>query len=229
MYVDLPKANSTELARVRIGDIIVKNSVRDAEPPFCEDAFYYFITENALLRWGIQEDGTKGWKQINSVSDVTADLSDVKSKVAIIEGNIDQLEADLAAEVKRSGDVDTDHEARIAAIESDYATGSAVSTTVNEINEKIGKTNEAVAAAQSKADSAYGLAEEAKADAETAQGAAETAQGAAEAAQGAADNAQSTADSALAAAGAAQGTADSALANAGNAQSKADEAYNLAE
>ena len=40
--------------------------------------------------------------------------------------------------------MDTDHEARIAAIENNYVTQSSVNETVNGINAEIGKTNEAV-------------------------------------------------------------------------------------
>jgi hypothetical protein len=66
MYIDLPSsASSTDLTRIRIGDIIVKQSTRDAKPPFAEGAFYYFAEENALLRWSNGE-----WKQVNSVADV---------------------------------------------------------------------------------------------------------------------------------------------------------------
>ena len=77
MYIDLPSSvSSTELTRIRIGDIIVKQSTRDAQPPFAEGAFYYFAEENALLRWSNGE-----WKQVNSVADVQAAVNAVDTKV----------------------------------------------------------------------------------------------------------------------------------------------------
>ena len=78
MYIDLPKSHepNAEITRVRIGDIIVKESSRDAEPPFSNGAFYYFVEENALLRWNNGE-----WKQINSVSDVQASIKQVEDTI----------------------------------------------------------------------------------------------------------------------------------------------------
>lgn len=78
MYIDLPESHeaNAEITRVRIGDIIVKESARDAKPPFAEGAFYYFVAENALLRW----DG-KDWKQINSISDVQGNIQEVKDTI----------------------------------------------------------------------------------------------------------------------------------------------------
>ena len=58
MYVDVDDST-----RIRIGDIIQLNSAREAQPPFSEDALYYFIKENALLKWGpFGENGNPGWK-----------------------------------------------------------------------------------------------------------------------------------------------------------------------
>ena len=70
MYVDLPavtgKDGSTIAAdRVRISQIVVKNSSRDAQPPFSADAFYYFVEENALLKWNPTggDEGKGAWTQ----------------------------------------------------------------------------------------------------------------------------------------------------------------------
>ena len=68
MYVDVD--NNT---RIRIGDIIQVPSARVVEPPFSTEALYYFIEENALLKWGpFGEDGAMAWKQLNSVTDLTS-------------------------------------------------------------------------------------------------------------------------------------------------------------
>ena len=104
MYVDVDDST-----RIRIGDIIQLNSVREAQPPFSQDALYYFIEENALLKWTElfkkNEDGTKeslgmGWQQLNSISDVTANLSSLTNKVTEIEGVVNTLNG--AASVKGS-------------------------------------------------------------------------------------------------------------------------------
>lgn len=99
MYVDLPavagKDGSTIAAdRVRISQIVVKNSSRDAQPPFSADAFYYFVEENALLKWNPTggEQGAGAWKQINSVSDVTTNLDKLTARVAANEGAITALQ-----------------------------------------------------------------------------------------------------------------------------------------
>lgn len=87
MYVDVSASQ-----RVRVGDIIQKNSVREATPPYSTDALYYFIEENALLKWGpFGKDGEMAWKQLNSVSDITADLTDVKSRLSDAETAITKL------------------------------------------------------------------------------------------------------------------------------------------
>jgi hypothetical protein len=61
MYVDLPKKNeqgTEELTRLRIGDIRVFESASDKKftPPY-EVGFYYFISDNALMRY----DATGKW------------------------------------------------------------------------------------------------------------------------------------------------------------------------
>lgn len=94
MYVDVSASQ-----RVRVGDIIQKNSVREATPPYSTDALYYFIEENALLKWGpFGKDGAMAWKQLNSVSDITADLADVKSRLSDAETAITKLNGNASTE-----------------------------------------------------------------------------------------------------------------------------------
>ena len=92
MYVDVD--NDT---RIRIGDIIQLNSSRDVEPPFSTKAFYYFIEENALLKWGpFGEGGAMAWKQLNSVTDLTSlttRVGNLETKMTTAEGNITNLKA----------------------------------------------------------------------------------------------------------------------------------------
>ena len=103
MYIDLPNKDvPTQIDRVRIGDIIVKDSVRSATPPFANGAFYYFIQENALLRW----DGTD-WVQINSVKAIDDKITLVSDK--------------LTAEINRSTAKDNAHDSAISDLEDAVA------------------------------------------------------------------------------------------------------------
>ena len=99
MYVDVD-----DNTRIRIGDIIQVESARVAKPPFSTDALYYFIEENALLKWGefgVDADGnpngTMAWKQLNSVSDITTNLNNLTQRVSNAEGKITTLENTLGA------------------------------------------------------------------------------------------------------------------------------------
>jgi hypothetical protein len=99
MYVDVD-----DNTRIRIGDIIQVESARVAKPPFSTDALYYFIEENALLKWGefgVDADGnpngTMAWKQLNSVSDITTNLNNLTQRVTTAEGNITTLQNTLGA------------------------------------------------------------------------------------------------------------------------------------
>lgn len=86
MYVDIDDST-----RIRIGDIIQLNSVREAQPPFSTEALYYFIEENALLKWvQYAEDGqTKyKWQQLNSVSDLQTNISDLQNDVATLKTKV---------------------------------------------------------------------------------------------------------------------------------------------
>jgi chromosome segregation ATPase len=57
---------------------------------------YYVIKQNALMKY-IGDGTTHEWKQINSVSDVTADLSKLDKRVETAEGKITALETTLGA------------------------------------------------------------------------------------------------------------------------------------
>ena len=100
MYIDLPNEEG-ELGRLRIGDIIVVQSAKTAQPPF-SIGFYYFVEDNALLRW----DG-KNWTQVNSVSD--------------IQGNITDLTKTVNAEKERSEGKDKEHDDAIKALQDAIA------------------------------------------------------------------------------------------------------------
>lgn len=252
MYIDLPKSHeaNAELTRVRIGDIIVKESSRDAIPPFSEGAFYYFVAENALLRWHNGD-----WKQINSVADVQASIKTLDEKV---DAEIERSTAKDSAHDQSISDLNTAVGQRLTT--ADFNTFKTENTAAIADAKKAGTDAAAAAAtadgkavaAQNTADSALteagkkldktggtmsgpiamgsnkitGLATpENNTDAATKKyvdDAKTAALNAAEAASTAAGAAQSKADSAYTAAGNAQNTADSAL-------EKANDAYGLAE
>lgn len=78
MYVDID-----DNTRIRISDIIQLDSAKTAQPPFSTQALYYFIQENALMKWN----GTT-WTQLNSVSDVTANLKALTTRVNSLENTV---------------------------------------------------------------------------------------------------------------------------------------------
>ena len=94
LYLDLPESSATDakLKRIRIGDIIVKESARTAEPPFATGAFYYFVAENALLRW----DGS-AWKQLNADTDLTDVTTTIDNEVARSTGKDNEHDAAIEA------------------------------------------------------------------------------------------------------------------------------------
>lgn len=155
MYVDLPKSHDTnaEITRVRIGDIIVKDSAKTAQPPFSTGAFYYFVTENALCRWNGET-----WTQINSVSDVQKDIS--------------TLSATLNAEITRSTQKDTAHDNAISQLQTDV--GNRVTTSAFAAFQQT--NTEAIADAKKAGTDAATAAANAKTAADNAQTTANTAQ-----------------------------------------------------
>ena len=111
MYIDLPESHAENAAvnRLRIGDINVYQSSSDAnfKPPY-QEGFYYFIGDNALMRYN----GT-AWTQINTTADVQNDIS--------------TLTTNLNKEIARSTEKDTAHDAAIT--ELNTAVGNRVTTT----------------------------------------------------------------------------------------------------
>lgn len=83
MYVDVDNQ------RIRVGQIIYTTSSA-VKPPYSEESFYYFSDLNALATWGVVDaaQGTKGWIQINSTSDIKADIADLKTRMGTAESNI---------------------------------------------------------------------------------------------------------------------------------------------
>jgi hypothetical protein len=157
MYIDLPnKDTPTTIDRIRIGDIIVKNSARTAEPPFAKGAFYYFIEENALLRW----DGTD-WVQINSVKAID-------DKITVVEEALDLAVTNFTKK-------DNEHDTAIAArlTKEEFETFKTSNTTaINNVNKAAqdamaaaGTADEKAVAAKSAADAAQDTADNAVTDA----------------------------------------------------------------
>ena len=255
LYLDLPKApDSAELQRIRIGDIIVVESARTVKPPFAEGAFYYFVAENALLRW----DGT-AWKQLNADTDLTS------------------VETSIQNEVNRSTAKDTEHDAAIKALQealANYVTITSftefktANTKAIEEAKKAGTDAQATAntavanaaTAQGTADNALAIANKAilkdgsvamtanlnmstkkiinlgtpESDTDAAtkayvDSAESRAKADASTAKTRADEAYNLANTAKSNAATAQSTADSAVTKADNAQNRADAAYELAE
>lgn len=155
MYIDLPESleANADLKRIRIGDIIVKDSKRDAVPPFSEGAFYYFAQENALLRWN-----GSSWTQINSVSDVQANITDLTKAVN--------------DEISRSKAADETHTQAIAA--ANKAINARL--TIEDFNTFKTSNTEAIADAKKAGTDAATAAQTAKNAADTAQTTANNAQ-----------------------------------------------------
>lgn len=147
--MDLPKTpDSTELQRIRIGDIIVVESARTAKPPFAEGAFYYFVAENALLRW----DGI-AWKQLNADTDLTS------------------VETSIQNEIDRSTAKDTEHDNAIKALQEALANY----VTIASFTEFKTANTKAIEEAKKAGTDAQATANTAVANAATAQGTADNA------------------------------------------------------
>lgn len=106
MYVDLSTGADTT-GRIRLGDIIQYESYeqfREAKLPFNEKAFYYLVDENALLKYrGTDGEGEHVWQQVNSVSDIQADLTALATRVSTAEGDITGLQAAVGDITKEGG------------------------------------------------------------------------------------------------------------------------------
>lgn len=103
MYIDLPESHeeNATVNRLRIGDINVYQSSSDAnfKPPY-QEGFYYFIGDNALMRY----DGA-AWTQINTTADVQNDIS--------------TLTTNLNKEIARSTAKDTEHDTAISTLNTE--------------------------------------------------------------------------------------------------------------
>lgn len=129
MYVDVD--NDT---RIRIGDIIQIDSVTQAKPPFSTEALYYFVKENALLKWGEfgvdaegQPNGTMAWQQLNSVSDI------VNAKLGALTERVEDTEEGLTTlnqQINGVGEGNTGLVGRITVLEGemDAAEGRLTAT-----------------------------------------------------------------------------------------------------
>lgn len=140
MYIDLPvkKNNEISVDRMRIGDIVVKESTRTAQPPFHPNSFYYFVEENALLRY----DGSK-WVQINATDAVNDTITAVNNK--------------LLAEIDRSTAADSQHSEDIEQLKEDIVKYLLKT----EFEEYKGLTSQEIEKAQSDASTALENAENA--------------------------------------------------------------------
>ena len=168
MYIDLPESHeeNATVNRLRIGDINVYQSSSDAnfKPPY-QEGFYYFIGDNALMRY----DGT-AWTQINTTADIKGELD-------ALEARVDTLEENLAKEIKRSTDKDAEHSKDISDLKD--AVSKRVTTTefdtfkqsnteaINGAKSLAQEAQGAAGAAQSTADDALERANEAYSLAET--------------------------------------------------------------
>lgn len=84
MYVDL------DGARFRLGQIVVYETWADFNatetlPPQSPEAFYYIQDKNALLKY---DETHTAWIQINSVSDLQADLSELQATVGSLQTTV---------------------------------------------------------------------------------------------------------------------------------------------
>lgn len=131
MYVDID-----DTTRIRIGDVIQVNTVnnlRDMAPDYSPTALYYVIDENALLKY--TGDGTNHtWKQINSVSDIVADIDALETKVGTLETAV-KKNTDAIGKASASGTAATGIYARIEALEAeDAALDGRLDTAESSIN-----------------------------------------------------------------------------------------------
>ena len=157
MYIDLPnKDDASTIDRLRIGDIIVKDSVKTAAPPFAQGAFYYFVQENALVRW----DG-ETWKQINTTAEISATVSNLSTKVD------QEIARSVAADNKHTADITAANTAIAARVttETFEAFKTANTEAIAAAKKEGTEAKAAAAAADSKAGNAQTAADNAMAQA----------------------------------------------------------------
>lgn len=76
MYVDVDADT-----RIRIGDFIRVDTVKDITPPYSTSSLYYVENDNALLKY----DGSH-WKQVNGTDDLTDRLTTAENAIDAVEG-----------------------------------------------------------------------------------------------------------------------------------------------
>ena len=108
MYVDVSASE-----RIRIGDFIRVDTVKDITPPYSESALYYVEADNALLKYTGAEGG---WKQVNGTDDIKSSLTALTNRVSTAEGKIATAEGKIAALETASTTHGTDIEALKTAI-----------------------------------------------------------------------------------------------------------------
>lgn len=84
MYVDVDAST-----RIRIGDFIRVDTVKDITPPYSTSSLYYVENDNALLKY----DGSH-WKQVNGTDDLADRITAVESKAATNTSDISTLKTD---------------------------------------------------------------------------------------------------------------------------------------
>ena len=96
MYVDLPNTSvAGGVERLRLGQTIVYPTwdafnKEETLPPSSPEAFYYIEDDNALLKYvggSKNDDGSWSggeWKQVNSVSDLQADIQELEKNVSTL-------------------------------------------------------------------------------------------------------------------------------------------------
>lgn len=173
----------SDTKRIRLSQSVIQvDSVHGSNPPYSDEALYYFIKENALMKW----DSASGrWSQLNStqaINDLIGTSTDDASKETVF------------GKIKKAQDTaDTANAAANAAQERADA-AYALAETKTTMTEVEGKGYITAAQAQTIADGKDAAIKAAKDAADAAQDAADTANAAAGAAQTAADKAQATAD-----------------------------------
>lgn len=121
MYVDI-----NDTTRIRLGDVIqvpTVNKLRDMAPEYDDQALYYVVDENALLKY-TGDKVTHSWKQLNSTAAVESEVATLKTKVGAletakttIEGRLDTVEGKVTVV---EGKVET-AEGDIEALEGEVA------------------------------------------------------------------------------------------------------------
>ena len=86
MYVDVDAST-----RIRIGDFIRVDTVKDITPPYSTSSLYYVENDNALLKY----DGSH-WKQVNGTDDLADRITAVEGQAATNKSDISTLKTDIS-------------------------------------------------------------------------------------------------------------------------------------